>query len=109
MPIVNYWSRGREEKMDQTAQEVSKKRTGPSESDSDSDSEFEDVKPNVGHIPASTPLRPSTEGKQFFKVELLVGEDQQTIFPFLAGSCLPRIVNRSLYIVELGMPFLLSA
>lgn len=84
---------------DQAAQHDSKKRTGPS-----SDSEMEDVKPNHGHIPASTPLRPSTEGKQFFKVELLVGEDQQTIFPFWQDHVC-RELSIDHYVVELGVPF----
>jgi hypothetical protein len=42
----------------------------------------DDVKSRVGHIPPPQPLLPPSEGKNFFKVELLVGKNRQVIRPF---------------------------
>ena len=43
---------------------------------------MEDAKPAVGFIPQREPLPPPTEGKMYFKVELLVGDDEQLVLPF---------------------------
>lgn len=65
---------------------------------------MEDVKPVVGHVPVSEPLRPSTVGKDYFKVELLVGKDEQVLLPFFQDPVC-RELSIDYYTGLLGLPF----
>lgn len=67
-----------------------------------------DIKPEVGHIPLSQPLLPPTAGKNFFKVELLVGQegrdDHQLLLPFLQEHKLSTVgIDR--YVATPGLTF----
>jgi hypothetical protein len=64
------------------------------------------AKPVVGILPSTDPLRRSTNGKQYFSVELLVGDDKdpQLLLPFCQyHPC--RELSIDNYIATLGLQF----
>jgi len=65
----------------------------------------EDIKPSVGHIPKSSPLAPPNEGKNTFKVELLVGEDRKLMLPFCQKHHHSRKMSTDSYIASPGLEF----
>jgi hypothetical protein len=66
---------------------------------------MEDVKPRVGFIPRSEPLRPSAPGKHnFFKVELLVGDSKKLMLPF-AQKTVSSELSLDHYIATPDLPF----
>lgn len=65
----------------------------------------EDVKPRIGPIPASVPLLPPSEGKNFFKVELLVGDDRQLMRPFHQENHSDGPLSIDYYVATSGLHF----
>jgi hypothetical protein len=65
---------------------------------------MDDVKPRVGFIPSSEPLPPSAPGKNFFKVELLLGDLKKPMLPF-AQKSISDVLSEDYYIATPGIPF----
>jgi hypothetical protein len=64
----------------------------------------EDIKPQVGHIPRAEPLLIPSLGKNFFKVEFLVGDKRQRMLPFSQNNSQERL-SIDHYVATPGLAF----
>jgi hypothetical protein len=63
-----------------------------------------DIKPQVGHLPLPEPLLTPSLGKNFFKVEFLVGDKRQRMLPFSQNNSQERL-SIDHYVATPGLPF----